>query len=30
VRLVQAKEHVFARWDDPKGERLNIEARGRA
>jgi hypothetical protein len=28
VRLVQAKEHVFARWDDPKGERLNTEGAG--
>ncbi len=29
LRLVQAKEHVFVRWDDPAGERLNIEGAGR-
>lgn len=28
VRLVQAKEHIFVRWDDPKGERLNIDGAG--
>ncbi len=28
VRLVQAKEHLFSRWDDPKGERLNIDSAG--
>jgi hypothetical protein len=26
LRLVMAKEHLFCRWDDPTGERFNIEA----
>lgn len=25
LRLVEAKEHFFARWEDPRGERFNIE-----
>jgi RHS repeat-associated protein len=25
VRLVKTRRHLFARWDDPRGERLNIE-----
>jgi hypothetical protein len=25
LRLVGAKQHLFARWDDPGGERFNIE-----
>ena len=25
LKLVQAKEHLFARWDEPGGERFNIE-----
>ena len=25
LHLVQAKEHLFARWDEPGGERFNIE-----
>jgi tetratricopeptide (TPR) repeat protein len=28
VRLVEAKAHLFARWDDPEGERLNIDGAG--
>ncbi len=28
VRLVQAKQHLFNRWDDPNGERLNIDGSG--
>ena len=29
LKLVQAKAHLFARWDDPQtGERFNIEATG--
>lgn len=26
LRLAQAKQHLFCRWDDPSGERFNIEA----
>lgn len=26
IKLVGAKEHMFCRWDDPGGERFNIEA----
>jgi hypothetical protein len=26
LKLVRAKEHSFARWDEPNGERFNIEA----
>jgi regulator of sirC expression with transglutaminase-like and TPR domain len=26
LKLVQTKEHIFVRWDDPRGERFNIEA----
>lgn len=26
LKLVSAKEHFFCRWDDPGGERFNIEA----
>jgi hypothetical protein len=29
LKLVHAKEHVFARWDDPHGERRNFECAGR-
>jgi hypothetical protein len=29
LRLVLAKEHVFCRWDDATGERLNIEGASR-
>jgi hypothetical protein len=26
LKLVHAREHLFCRWDDPNGERFNIEA----
>jgi hypothetical protein len=26
LKLAEAKEHTFVRWDDPQGERFNIEA----
>ncbi|MBX3411500.1 MAG: hypothetical protein KF708_02190 [Pirellulales bacterium] len=26
IKLATAKEHLFCRWDDPDGERFNIEA----
>src|SRR5207244_190021 len=26
LKLVSTKGHFFARWDDPSGERFNIEA----
>jgi hypothetical protein len=29
LHLVQAKEHLFARWDEPGGERFNIECTSR-
>jgi hypothetical protein len=29
IRLVSCKEHGFARWDDPAGERFNIECTAR-
>jgi hypothetical protein len=29
IWLVQAKRHLFVRWDDPAGERLNIEGTNR-
>jgi hypothetical protein len=29
IRLVMAKEHLFCRWDDPSGERFNVEATSR-
>ena len=28
LKLVESKGHLFVRWDDPNGERLNIEATG--
>lgn len=28
LRLVQAKGHLFCRWDDPAGERFNIDGAG--
>ncbi len=28
LRLVAAPQHLFARWDDPNGERFNIECTG--
>jgi hypothetical protein len=29
LRLVRAKEHLFARWEEPGGERFNIESTSR-
>ena len=29
LKLVQAKEHLFARWEEPGGERFNIECTSR-
>ena len=29
LKLVQTKGHLFARWDDPNGERINIEGTGK-
>jgi len=29
LKLVETKEHLFARWDDPEGERFNIECTSR-
>jgi hypothetical protein len=26
IKLVKTREHIFCRWDDPKGDRFNIEA----
>ena len=28
IKLVKTREHIFCRWDDPNGERFNIEASG--
>ena len=28
LRLVRTREHLFARWDEPGGERFNIECHG--
>jgi hypothetical protein len=29
LRLAQARRHLLARWDDPRGERLNVEGTNR-